>query len=92
LTAINLTRIYRYFLPGRIIKQPGESYLQATGKLLPTRGNRHDLSGAITHKRQIITLYLEGYLAPDIAMKTNHSIGRLLKKQPPNNLCYPVVI
>lgn len=47
--------------------------IQATGKLLPTRGNMHDLSGAITHKRQIITLYLEGYLTPDIAMKTNHS-------------------
>jgi hypothetical protein len=42
-------------------------------KLLPTRGNIHDLSGAITHKREIITLYLEGYLTPDIALKTNHS-------------------
>lgn len=47
--------------------------IQASGKLLPTRGNIHDLSGAITHKREIITLYLEGYLTPDIAMKTNHS-------------------
>ena len=44
-----------------------------TGKLLPTRGNIHDLSGAITHKREIITLYLEGYLTPEIAMKTKHS-------------------
>lgn len=42
-------------------------------KLLPTRGNIHDLSGAITHKREIITLYLEGHLTPDIALKTNHS-------------------
>jgi len=47
--------------------------IQQTGRLLPTRGNIHDLSGAITHKREIITLYLEGYLTPDIAMKTNHS-------------------
>jgi len=31
------------------------------------------ISGAITHKREIITLYLQGYLTPDIAMKTNHS-------------------
>jgi hypothetical protein len=31
------------------------------------------LSGAITHKREIISLYLEGYLTPDIAIKTNHS-------------------
>ena len=28
---------------------------------------------AITHKREIITLYLQGYLTPDIALKTNHS-------------------
>jgi predicted transcriptional regulator len=41
--------------------------------LLPTRGNIHDLSGAITHKREIITLYLEGYLTPEIALKTHHS-------------------
>jgi hypothetical protein len=47
--------------------------IQASGKLLPTRGNIHDLSGAITHKRQIITLYLEGYLTPEIAIRTKHS-------------------
>ncbi|NIP28765.1 MAG: DUF1670 domain-containing protein, partial [Phycisphaerae bacterium] len=47
--------------------------IQKQGKLLPTRGNVHDLSGAITHKREIITLYLEGYLTPEIAIKTNHS-------------------
>jgi Protein of unknown function (DUF1670) len=47
--------------------------IQENGKLLPTRGNIHDLSGAITHKREIITLYLQGYLTPDIALKTNHS-------------------
>jgi hypothetical protein len=47
--------------------------IQSEGHLLPTRGNIHDLSGAITHKREIITLYLQGYLTPDIALKTNHS-------------------
>ncbi len=47
--------------------------IQDAGTLLPTRGNIHDLSGAITHKREIITLYLQGYLTPDIALKTNHS-------------------
>jgi hypothetical protein len=47
--------------------------IQQEGILLPTRGNIHDLSGAITHKREIITLYLEGYLTPEIAVKTNHS-------------------
>jgi len=47
--------------------------IQKEGHLLPTRGNIHDLSGAITHKKEIITLYLEGYLTPEIAVKTNHS-------------------
>ncbi len=43
------------------------------GYMLPTRGNIHDLSGAVTHKKEIITLYLQGYLTPEIALKTNHS-------------------
>jgi hypothetical protein len=43
------------------------------GYILPTRGNIHDLSGAVTHKREIITLYLEGHLTPEIALKTKHS-------------------
>lgn len=47
--------------------------IQKEGNLLSTRGNIHDLSGAITHKREIITLYLQGYLTPDIALKTHHS-------------------
>jgi transcriptional regulator with XRE-family HTH domain len=47
--------------------------IQKEGRLLPTRGNIHDLSGAITHKREIITLFLEGYFTPEIAMKTKHS-------------------
>lgn len=46
---------------------------KTSGKLLPTRGNIHDLSGAITHKKEIITLYLQGYLTPTIAAKTKHS-------------------
>ncbi len=54
-----------------VSKYVGE--IQKEGKLLPTRGNIHDLSGAITHKREIITLYLEGYLTPEIAVKTKHS-------------------
>ena len=56
--------------------------IQETGKLLPTRGNIHDLSGAITHKREIIALYLEGYLIPEIAIKIKHSneaIDRYIK-------------
>ena len=46
---------------------------KTSGKLLPTRGNIHDLSGAITHKKEIVTLYLQGHLTPTIATKTQHS-------------------
>ncbi len=46
---------------------------KTTGEILPTRGNIHDLSGAITHKKEIITRYLQGYLTPSIAAKTKHS-------------------
>jgi len=47
-------------------------YQRTTGRILPTRGNIQDISGAITHKREIITLYLQGYLTPTIARRTNH--------------------
>ena len=46
---------------------------KTTGNILPTRGNIHDLSGAITHKKEIVTLYLQGHLTPTIAAKTKHS-------------------
>ena len=46
---------------------------KTSGQLLPTRGNIHDLSGAITHKKGIITLYLQGHLTPTTAAKTKHS-------------------
>ena len=46
---------------------------KSTGEILPTRGNIHDLSGAIPHKKEIITLYLQGHLTPTLAAKTKHS-------------------
>ena len=48
-------------------------YQRASGSILPTRGNIHDMSGAITHKREIITMYLQGFLTPTIARRTRHS-------------------
>jgi len=56
-----------------VVSQYVNEIQRETGRLLPTRGNIHDLSGAITHKREIITLYLEGYLTPEIAQKTQHA-------------------
>jgi len=48
-------------------------YMERTKEVVPTRGTVHDLGRAITHKRIIIRLYLEGYLTPEIARKTKHS-------------------
>jgi hypothetical protein len=56
-----------------VVSQYVNEYQRTSGKILPTRGNIHDLSGALTHKREIIALYLQGYLTPTIASKTNHA-------------------
>jgi len=56
-----------------VVSQYVNEYQKTSGKILPTRGNIHDLSGAITHKSEIIALYLQGYLTPTIAAKTNHA-------------------
>lgn len=48
-------------------------YQRTTGRILPTRGNMHDLSGHITHKCEIVSLYLQGLHTPQIARKTRHS-------------------
>jgi hypothetical protein len=48
-------------------------YQRTSGRLLPTRGNIHDLCGHITHKREIVTLFLQGHDTPRIAKKTRHS-------------------
>jgi hypothetical protein len=47
--------------------------MERTKEVVPTRGTIHDLGRAITHKRIIILLCLEGYLTPEIARKTKHS-------------------
>ena len=56
-----------------VVSGYANEYQRASGRILPTRGNIHDLSGAITHKREIIALYLQGCLTPTIARKTRHS-------------------
>lgn len=56
-----------------VVSDYANEYQRTSGNVLPTRGNIHDLSGAITHKREIITLYIQGCLTPTIAKKTRHS-------------------
>ena len=57
----------------QVINDYVQEWQKTTGDILPTRGNIHDLSGAITHKKEIVTLYLQGHLTPRIAAKTKHS-------------------
>ena len=56
-----------------IVSEYVNEWQAISGKVLPTRGNIHDLSAAITHKKEIIALYLQGHLTPSIGAKTKHS-------------------
>jgi hypothetical protein len=44
-----------------------------------TRGVKHDMGPGISHKTQIIELYLKGYQFTDIEQKTNHSEKSVLR-------------
>lgn len=48
-------------------------YHQLYKRLLPTRGNIQFIGSGQTHKKEIISLYLNGYLVPSICQRTNHS-------------------
>jgi hypothetical protein len=43
------------------------------GKVVMTRGWKHDMGPGTSHKAQIIDLYLKGYQFTEIELKTNHS-------------------
>ncbi len=47
--------------------------LRRAGKVVMTRGWKHDMGPGTSHKAQIIDLYLKGYQFTDIELKTNHS-------------------
>lgn len=57
---------------GTVSKQARE-YMERENKVLPTRGIVHDIGRAVTHKRIIVRLYLQGHLVPEIARMSNHS-------------------
>jgi len=56
-----------------LVREYVAEYQSLSGKLLPTRGNVQDMGSGISHKTEIISLHLQGYLTPTIAVKTNHS-------------------
>ena len=48
-------------------------YQSLYNRKLPTRGNIQQIGGGQTHKKEIISDYLSGYLVPSICQRTNHS-------------------
>lgn len=57
------------YTAGQYVREYNSLY----GKILPTRGNIQSIGGGQTHKKEIISLYLKGFLVPSICQKTNHS-------------------
>jgi hypothetical protein len=55
------------------VREYVKEYYSLYQKKLPTRGNIQDIGGGQTHKKDIITMYLKGYLVPTICQRTNHS-------------------
>jgi hypothetical protein len=49
--------------------------------VLPTRGNISDIGRGVTHRAEIVTLYVQGYTEPQIVARTHHtyeSVGAYL--------------
>ena len=57
------------FTAGNYVRE----YQSIYNRKLPTRGNVQLIGGGQTHKREILTDYLNGYLVPSICQRTNHS-------------------
>lgn len=57
------------FTAGNYVRE----YASIYGRDLPTRGNVQLIGSGQTHKREIVALYLKGYLVPSICQRTNHS-------------------
>jgi hypothetical protein len=57
------------FTAGNYVRE----YCSLYNRHLPTRGFVQQIGSGQTHKKQIIELYLKGYLTPYICQRTNHS-------------------
>lgn len=67
-------------------------YYSLYGRELPTRGNVQQIGSGQTHKKEIISLYLKGYLTPYICQRTNHSkesVERYIRDYEAVALLYP---
>lgn len=65
-------QMFFYRSNGTISKQIVE-YEEKHKAILPTPGTIKDAGRRFTHKRIVISLYLQGYMSKEIAVKTRHS-------------------
>jgi hypothetical protein len=54
------------------IRKAIDSWSKQAGEILPLRGVIHDIGMTFSHKRQIVSLHLEGYFTSEIGRKTAH--------------------
>ncbi len=57
-----------------ILSKRTRRYQKEMGKLLPTSGNTLDIGRGITHKRDVVELYAEGYSPLEISRMTDHEL------------------
>lgn len=76
------------FTAGEYVRE----YYSLYGRHLPTRGHIQQFGSGQTHKKEIISLYLKGYLTPYICQRTNHSkeaVERYIRDYEAVALLYP---
>ncbi|MCK4416588.1 MAG: DUF1670 domain-containing protein [Candidatus Latescibacteria bacterium] len=52
-------------------------FLQGQGEPIPTRGQMSDIGPGMSHKRQIVQLFLDGYTYTEIEIRTHHTIAAI---------------
>jgi hypothetical protein len=69
----NLSQYDLAFLLGISLSVIKNLMKKNNAKILPTRGNIHDIGPGVSHAEKIIRLYLQGYTETEIKLKTGHA-------------------
>lgn len=69
----NLSQYDLAFLLGISLSVIKNLMKKHNNKILPTRGNIHDIGPGVSHAEKIINLYLQGYTETEIKLKTGHN-------------------
>jgi len=69
----NLSQYDLAFLLGVSLSVIKNLMKKNSNKILPTRGNIHDIGPGVSHAEKIIKLYLQGYTETEIKLKTGHA-------------------